>query len=278
MEPLQTLYEDSGLGGRELPAELTRLYGGALGLERPLVYANFVSSIDGIVALPSVAASPSMISGKSEADRFVMGLLRAFADVVLIGAGTLLAEPEHRWTPGFIYPQATDHYAALRRELGLRADPELFVLTATGTLDPSPAALAGATVLTTGRGARRMASGGRRTPLAVVELGEEGPLDVRRVLRYLHRRGYARVLSEGGPKVIGELLAHGVLDELFLTVSPKLFGRTPQERRPGLVEGMDLLQDGPPTGRIKSVRRHGDHLFLRYSLASARREQQRRAA
>ncbi|HYU63230.1 MAG TPA: dihydrofolate reductase family protein, partial [Verrucomicrobiae bacterium] len=57
------------------------------------VYANFVSSIDGIVALEAgTAPSGGIISGRNEADRFVMGLLRAFADAVLVGAGTVRAE------------------------------------------------------------------------------------------------------------------------------------------------------------------------------------------
>ena len=275
MNPLHTLYEDPALGGRELPEELRRLYGGSFGFEGPRLYANFVSSIDGVVALPSVPASPSVISGKSEADRFVMGLLRAFADVVLIGASTLRAEPEHRWTPGFIYPAAAAGFASLRRELGLRSEPDVFVLTAEGTLDPSIPALEGATVLTTTSGANRLAFAGDPFPATVVELADEGPLDVRRVLEHVRGLKKGNVLSEGGPNLLGQLLLHRLLDELFVTVSPVLLGRDPQEPRPGLVERVDLLANGPATADISSVRRHGSHLFVRYSLAAARRRPRR---
>src|SRR5918998_1113636 len=105
MKLLEKLYAVPGPATKGLPSRLAELYDGHLRFGGPRVYANFVTSIDGVVALPSVNASPSLISAKSEADRFVMGLLRAFADVVLVGAGTLRAEPEHRWTPEFVYPQ-----------------------------------------------------------------------------------------------------------------------------------------------------------------------------
>ena len=115
MKPLERLYAVPGPAEDALPPGLAQLYDGGLRLAGSRVFANFVSSIDGVVALPSVDASPSVISRKSEADRFVMGLLRASADVVMVGAGTLRAEPEHRWTPEFINPQAADDYRRLRR-------------------------------------------------------------------------------------------------------------------------------------------------------------------
>ena len=60
--------------------------------------------MDGVTALgPEYPSSGSAISGHDPADRFVMGLLRACADVVLIGAGTLRATPGHLWTPGHVW-------------------------------------------------------------------------------------------------------------------------------------------------------------------------------
>jgi hypothetical protein len=105
MKLLERLYAAPGLAVHGLLSGLAHLYDGDLRFDSPRVYANFVSSIDGVVALPSVDASPSVISRKSDADRFVMGILRACADVVLVGAGTVRAEPDHRWTPEFVYPR-----------------------------------------------------------------------------------------------------------------------------------------------------------------------------
>jgi riboflavin biosynthesis pyrimidine reductase len=70
-----------------------------------------------------------------------------------------------------------------------------------------------------------------------------------------------RILTEGGPTLIGQFLAEDLVDELFLTISPRLFGRRTGDLRKGLVEGVDL--GGKPL-ELASVRRHGSHLFLRY--------------
>lgn len=92
---LSVLYKESGLPGWGLPAGLAAAYGGDLGFAEPCTYANFVASLDGVTALgPEHPASGSAISGREPADRFVMALLRACADAVLIGAGTLRATPD----------------------------------------------------------------------------------------------------------------------------------------------------------------------------------------
>ena len=53
--------------------------------------ANFVQTIDGVVSIPDVPRSNALIAAESDADRFLMGLLRAFADAILVGSGTMLA-------------------------------------------------------------------------------------------------------------------------------------------------------------------------------------------
>lgn len=72
--------------------------------DRPTVIANFVSTVDGVVAFDVIGSSGGgEISGFFAADRFVMGLLRAMADVVLVGAGTVRAAPTHEWTPRHVH-------------------------------------------------------------------------------------------------------------------------------------------------------------------------------
>jgi riboflavin biosynthesis pyrimidine reductase len=56
------------------------------------------------------------------------------------------------------------------------------------------------------------------------------------------------------------------VDELFLTVSPVLAGRAAEIARLGLVEGVELIPQTRVAGRLRSVRTHGSHLFLRYGL------------
>src|SRR5688572_17832798 len=103
-DPLELLYEADGLPRFELPDELAEAYAGTLGFEEPCLFDNFVSSADGVVAIPSVPQSNKVIAGGSATDRFVMGLLRACADVLVIGSGTLAASPRGVWTPEQAFP------------------------------------------------------------------------------------------------------------------------------------------------------------------------------
>jgi riboflavin biosynthesis pyrimidine reductase len=264
--PLARLYEQAGLPAWGIPQELADIYGGDLGFPEPCVYANFVASLDGVTALgPEHPSSGSEISGDDPADRFVMGLLRACADIVLIGAGTLRATPGHRWTPGHIYPAAADEYVALRRSRGRADDPQLAVVTADGEVPAAhPALRDGALILTTTGGARRLHW---RLPAecTIIGLGERPTLRAAELLAALRGRGGATVLSEGGPRLLGQLLADDLLDELFLTISPVLAGRA-ETPRPGLVAAQELLPARAEQAELVSVRHRRSYLFLRYRL------------
>ncbi len=198
----------------------------------------------------------------------MLGLLRACCDVLVIGSGTLAASPRSVWTPEQAYPPAAEAFAALRERLGRPPVPPVAVVSGSGRIDPDhPAFAAGALVLTTDAGAERLA--GRLAGDAVVALGER--LDPADAVAALHDRGLGLVLSEGGPRTIAPFLAAGVVDELFLTVSPLLAGRVPGEERLALVEGADLVPGGPLAARLLGLRRADNHLFLRYELATASR-------
>lgn len=265
LKPLEVLYEAADLPAFDLPPTLRELYGGGLGFDEPRVYANFVSTLDGVVAIPSLAQSNKLISNDSEGDRFVMGLLRAFADVVLIGAGTLSGSPRGSWTPERAYPPAAAAFAELRRRLGRPTAPGLAILSGRGSIEPShPALKAGALVLTSELGAARLR---QQVPAksTILTLGRETTIDPRRVVEALHERGHRLILSEAGPHVFGALTAAGLIDELFLTLSPLLAGSAEQTSRYALVEGVDLVPLGVG-GRLLGLRRHDEHLFLRYEL------------
>lgn len=259
----QTLIETPGLPAFELPESLGAIYG-SFGLPDHVVYANFVASVDGVVAVPDLPKSSAVISGGSPADRFLVALLRACADAVVIGAGTFRA---HRgpWTAAKAYPDAASDFAELRRRLGVASEPRLVVVTGSGQLDDAGPKLSGAFVATTGRAAGRV----RKlvgSDAEVVPIGGTEALDPAEVLTALAARGYRRILTEGGPKLMGQLLQARAVDELFLTVSPVLTGGG-DPARPVLSEGADLLSGGGPApARMASARVHGAHLFLRYSL------------
>ena len=264
MSPLETLYEADGLPSSDLPTELARLYDGSLGFDEPRLVVNFVSTLDGVVAIPSIPESNSVIAAGSRADHFVMGLLRAFADVVLVGSGVLRTSPRGTWRPEKVYPPGADAFAELRSARSRPSRPEVAILSGRGSIDPGhPVLASGAVVLTSERGADRLRE---RLPDAatVVALGEDVALDPHLVVAALHDRGHRVILSEAGPHTFGSLLEGGVVDELFLTVSPRLAGNAGADSRLRLVEAADLV----PLVRARplSVRRHDEHLFLRYGL------------
>src|SRR5437867_297418 len=155
--PLDVLFEDAALATVELPSDLHRLYGSDLGFDEPRVYANFVSTLDGVVSIPSIPGSNRLINMESEADRFVMGLLRAFADVVLVGSGVLRASPRGTWRAGKVYPGAEEAFAELRARLGKPPAPEVAILTGSGSIDPAHPVLGSrSVVLTSSVGSARL--------------------------------------------------------------------------------------------------------------------------
>jgi riboflavin biosynthesis pyrimidine reductase len=259
---LELLWEKDGLPQQGLPDELRTFYAGELGFGAPCVYANFVETIDGVVAIPELERSNALVAGESEDDKFLMGLLRAFADVVLIGSGTLLASPKGRWRPAGVYPAGKQAFAELRTRLGKTEHPAVAVVTTGASLDVTHPVLADALVLTTASGAAKLTG----VVPNVIGVNDGDWVDLRAALELLRGRGHSLVLAEAGPTTFGELLAQGLVDELFLTVSPVFAGRLAPGRRLGLVEGVELLPQARVSPRLLSLRRAGEHLFVRYTF------------
>jgi riboflavin biosynthesis pyrimidine reductase len=222
-----TWFDDAAGATLDLPEPIADAYG-RLALPDRLVYANFVSSLDGIAALDDVQASSRVIGMGNPADRFLMGLLRACAEVVVIGAGTF-REHKGPWTAEQTWPDGGDDWAELRKRLGLPPYPELVVVSTSGSVNKEA--------------------------------------DVVRSVEELTERisGYNRVLTEGGPHLMADLLAAGMVDELFLTISPLVLGSL--TGRPGFAAGVDL--EGT-TARLLSARGSGSHVFLRYAIDKGR--------
>ncbi|HEX2053719.1 MAG TPA: dihydrofolate reductase family protein [Actinomycetota bacterium] len=261
--PLEVLADD-GPESFPLPSRLRMLYGSGFGFAVPLLYANFVQSIDGVVALRGVASPAPIISGNSAADRFVMALLRACADGVLVGAGTM-RDTGQPWTHRTVFPELAEEFAELRGNLGLRPEPDLLLLSSSGRIVPDhPALYRGARVLTTAAGAERLASLPAASSVTVLS---DGPaVDIAYAVTFLREQGYRYILSEAGPNVTGQLVKAGMLDELFVTVAPVLAGRRDGDGQ-GLVDGVRLLPERRESRELLSLRKHGSYLFLRYGAA-----------
>lgn len=283
--PVELLWQSgSGLSvsegrGGVLPAPLAARYAAPLSIplrtDRPAIVANFVSTLDGVVALDRIGATGGReISGGSEPDRFVMGLLRATGDAVLVGAGTVRASRTHGWTPAHAHAASLPWFAEWRRELGLTTSPATVIVSASGSLQPDQIpsdTKAPVIVVTTAAGARRLGRALRADRVEVAPISDGESIPVGTLVAFLDARGYRLVVSEGGPALFAQLLESRVVDEVFLTLAPQLAGRSQQAARLSLVEGVSLAP-AAAWGRLRSVMRSGDHLFLRYQLSQPDRE------
>ena len=273
--PLESLYEAQRGPDVPLPPELGALYGRLqfpAHPGRPHVIGNVVTTLDGVVALATPGRTGGgEISGFNPHDRMVMGLLRAVADAVVVGAGTLRAVPKHLWTAARIYPALADAYQSLRIALGKPEPPLTVVVTASGELDLDlPVFQSGkvpALIATTTNGAQRLHGRGLPPLVQIAGLQSSGRLSARAILEAVSAvRPSEIILVEGGPRLMGDFLAERRLDELFLTLAPQVAGRDHAHERPGLVAGHRFAPERPLWGTIVGVKRAGSHLFLRYAF------------
>jgi len=278
LSPLHDLFDATTGDDLPLPHALESLYG-RLRLPRqtarPHVIGNFVASLDGVVSLGIPGKGGGEISGFNPHDRMVMGLLRAAADAVVIGAGTLRASsPNHVWTAGYIYPPLADAYRELRAALGKTEPPLNVVVTGSGDIDLDRSLFRSGAVpsliVTTAAGAERLdVRDGDLPPSTRVEVAAgAAPICAGAVLNAVGRfRKSELVLVEAGPRLMSDFFAEHLLDELFLTLAPQVAGRDGGVERPGLVSGKLFAPDYPVWGTLVGLKRGGDHLLLRYAFA-----------
>lgn len=273
--PLDTLYDVSAGDPMPLPPELAAVYGAfrlPMHANQPDVIGNFVTTLDGVVSLNTPGhMGGSDISGHNTHDRLVMGLLRAVADAVVVGAGTLRSVPEHRWTSPYIYPPLAAAYEALRARLAKQGPPLNVIVTQHGQLDLElPVFQSGdvpVLIVTSTAGAEQIGAHDLPSSVQVAALDGTGPVGAGAILEAIRRvRVCAVILVEGGPHLMGDFFAERCLDELFLTLAPQVAGRNEAADRPGLVAGHRFAPEQPIWGTLASVKRGGSHLFLRYAF------------
>lgn len=197
---------------RPVPADdaealLAELYTHAPGLLR----TNMVSAVDGA----AWGASHRSADINDDADLRVFRVLRALADVVLVGAGTARAERYDQ----VARPEGLAHLAPSDEPL------RLAVVTRSGVLPPSVLDGDLPPLVITGAAGAEVARGSVPQENVLVH-GHDGP-DLAPALGDLADRGFTRVLSEGGPHLLGSLLAADLVDELCLTTTGRLEGPLP---------------------------------------------------
>jgi riboflavin biosynthesis pyrimidine reductase len=259
--------------GVALPEQWQRIYGSDWRLPSkesgPHVFVNFATSRDGRISFSEPGhAGGGDVTDFNLPDQWLMGLIRARADVVLIGDTTLRAELHWLGFPEFMFPSDADAFRALRRSEKRSENALHVILTLHGDLPPEAAIFQRSdlhvVVATTSNGrtnARELMS--LPAKVEVVDLGDDG-VDPTRLIRLLHEEyGASSILCEGGSRVYGSLLAAGHVDEEFLTLCPIVIGSSPDRpTRPSLIEGVAFSPGATPRTRLISVRRVDDYLYL----------------
>ena len=171
--------------------------------DRPYLAINMVATIDG-----RAAVNGSAVGIGSSADKGLMRELRAEADVVLHGAGTVRADPLSARVPPHLVQQRLAH--------GLSEQPLGAIVTRSGDLPARHPYYDSATVIyvTSDRPVQVEAAG--------VEVCRVG--SVSEAVGDLGRRGARRILCEGGPTLNAALFEAGLIDEVYLTIAPKVLG------------------------------------------------------
>jgi 2,5-diamino-6-(ribosylamino)-4(3H)-pyrimidinone 5'-phosphate reductase len=227
--------------------------------ERPRVLVNFASSIDGKITLAARLRPRPFAMSPGKEDHRRMRDLRAKADAVLIGASNLRAddpdlavsaeEKDRRQQTGERQPY---RIVVTRRGEGVTPDRKMFA--------PK---LGGASIVAHSRslpGPARAALGG---VARLVEMGERD-VDVSALLEWTARElGVRTLLCEGGGVLCAELFRARAVDELYLTLVPRILGGADA---PTLVEGPGFLPDEIPIAALGAVDRVGDELYLRYDF------------
>ncbi len=251
--------------------------------DRPWSFANFVQTLDGITSWQGEHPLGSDISRSTE-DRWLMDLLRAHADAVLLGSRTLEVErralgPDSR---GATYTIEDPELRELRERLGRRRETIIFVTGSAALKLADYAVFDGdkvdAVILTARAGAAKLApQQGSHPRVRVLVAGEGSVVDLPAALRLLRRElGIELLGCEGGPTLYGYMSRAGLIDEKFLTISPVEAGQIiPQEQEIGMLQGPARLRpttfsapgftpDNAPWWTWISCRKVGDHEFNRY--------------
>ena len=273
--PYALLFDDDTTAGLGLPEAFGAVYGGEWRIppatDVPYTFINFVVSRDGRISFDEPGhEGGGDISRHAPHDVWLMGLARARADAIMVGASTLRVSLKHRWFPETVFRADADAYAALRSHEGRAERPTLVLVTRSGDVPADAVVLQEprqpVVIATTRRGAERARQNLPDHAQIAYHISPADDVDLPELQRWLRaERGVASLLSEGGAALYGAQIASGAIHDELLTLSPIVVGNraAPGKPRPSLVEGVAFSPDAPPQIELLSVRRHGSYLFQR---------------
>ena len=225
---------------------------------RPFVYMNMAMTVDGKIT----STRREYANFTSDLDRRTMDRLRAEADAILIGAGTLRAddppldvrEPEmQRYRRSLGKP---DHLQRIVVSAGCELDTSLSFFQTSGEHPPLVATVEH---LDPDRLERLAAHA------EIIQIGSPS-VDLERMMELLEARGIHRLLVEGGGEMNWELVRLGLVNEIYVTVAPVLLGG---RDAPTLLEGEGWPMDLRRELRLVEMSREGDEVYCRYEVLTA---------
>jgi riboflavin biosynthesis pyrimidine reductase len=226
---------------------------------RPYLMLNMISTADGRATLDGRSGA---LGG--QADKQLFHGLRTTVDAVMVGAGTARAERYRRLV-------RDERNREIRSRRGLREEPLACIVSGRLALsedipllaDP----LARVAILTPSAASLPREC---RAEIDYVRAVRDGLLDLPGAMSQLSERfGVRTLLCEGGPHLNAQLLAGGLVDELFLSLSPKLAGGDAMSETLRIISGPQF--DPPVALELVGVLEHDSHLFLRYKVAASHR-------
>lgn len=224
---------------------------------RPFFYTNFVETIDGKVQVTTSEQAKYWPIG-SKTDYATLLELRTYADVLVYGKNSALS---------FNHGQnlAKEEFKKVREKHGKNPDITYLIVCNSISKDDL-AVLRGShekhTLLVMPESAQVDAE--VEKVVKVARVGKDR-VDVALLSQWLHEQGYKHVLVEGGPSLLGSFLQEDLIDQVFLTIAPKIFGNKPGETLT-LVEGILFPPEKIKNLELLSVQQNQNELFLRYKI------------
>ncbi|OFV99217.1 MAG: hypothetical protein A3F68_01265 [Acidobacteria bacterium RIFCSPLOWO2_12_FULL_54_10] len=283
LTPFHVLFDESE-PNPALPGALVQ-FSGSFGFpapppDRPWVFSNFVQSLDGIVSFGGNRPGGEWIA-RSRHDRWMMDLLRAHGDAILIGSHSLIQETLYgKFDGGPVFRIVDQELLRLRHEYLGRGKLKNIIVTGSGNLKVSDYRLfrsehVDSLILTTPVGENNL---GNTDGVPIIVSGQESKIDFSHALQMLRTDyGIQYLLCEGGPTLYGHMVREGYMDEKFLTVAPQEIGQMippDQQRnenelpfRPTVIAGPGFTIETSRWYRWISCRKAGDHEFNRYRFA-----------
>jgi riboflavin-specific deaminase-like protein len=223
---------------------------------RPFVFANFAMTADGKIAF----ANHRFMPFGSQRDRDHMMELRATADAVMAGARTVDLSPATLGPGGAKYRRR-------RQRRGLSEYNLRVIVSGSGSVDPDARIFqrrfSPIIILTTESANQRRLN--KLRAVAEVKICGKRKINFSAALRWLRKKWRVkRLLCEGGGELGGALFRAGLLDELHLTICPRIFGG---RNAPTIADGVGFKELADAAGlKLKSARRVGDEMFFVYKV------------